>query len=315
MKHVITLISTLTVFCLPITAQAACDRYQNATLTLNLPSTITVPDSIPVNGEIISRSFSGTAPAFFMDCSTWTQRIITGRYQTTQPGTLIYRTEVQGVGVRLNLTDARGISNFYAMHNQQAPFTGIIPSFIAGQLRFYKIGPVTDGVVPAGTLRVDGMDNHIRPERFTLLLGNSVRFIRPSATCDLAAGDVNRTITLDPVKVSAFENAQSAGARDFELTANCTDASTTTFRFTGTPAVGDAWRFANTGNAEGIALWLYSRIGGANQTIRADGTDSARTVAVSNNRAVLPLGAAYFKNGTVRQGTLASTATVNITYN
>lgn len=41
----------------------------------------------------------------------------------------------------------------------------------------------------------------------------------------------------------------------------------------------------------------------------------ALKVMVSSNRAVLPLGAAYFKTGTVSQGTLASTATVNITYN
>ena len=64
MKHSIQFISTLLVFNLPIAAQAACDRYQNATLTLTLPSTITVPDSLPVGAEIIIREFSGTAPAF-----------------------------------------------------------------------------------------------------------------------------------------------------------------------------------------------------------------------------------------------------------
>ncbi|MBN2974622.1 fimbrial protein [Pseudomonas fluorescens] len=315
MKHLIKLASALTALCLSMTAQAACDQYQNATLTLTLPSTVIVPDSLAVNSEIIGRSFSGTAPAFFMNCTTGAQRTITGRYQTTQPGTLIYRTEVPGVGVRLRLTDARGVTNFFAMRNQQAPLYGTTPSFIAAELKFYKIGPVTDGVVPAGSIRVDAIDSHNRPERFTLLLGNSVRFVRPSATCDLAAGDVNRTITLPAIQASALANATSAGAHNFELTANCSDASNVTFSFAGTPAVGDAWRFANTGTADGIALWLYSRIGGVNQTLRANGSDSARTVAVSNNRAVLPLGAAYFKNGTVRAGTLASTATVNITYN
>lgn len=99
------------------------------------------------------------------------------------------------------------------------------------------------------------------------------------------------------------------------MTANCSDATSVTFRFAGTPAPGHDALFANTGSAGGIGLWLYSRINGVAQTITANGTDSSRTLVVSDNRAVLPLGAAYHKNGAVSQGTLASTATVNITYN
>ncbi|XKU43782.1 fimbrial protein [Pseudomonas [fluorescens] ATCC 17400] len=131
----------------------------------------------------------------------------------------------------------------------------------------------------------------------------------------MATGDVNRTIALDPVKVSTLQNATFTGARDFELTAICQDASQVTFRFSGTPAGGNNALFANTGTAGGVALWLYSRINGAVQNINADGTSDTRTVEVSGDRAVLPLGAAYHTNGTVSQGTLLSTATVNITYN
>ena len=43
MKHSIKFV--LTVLSLPLTAQAYCDRYPDSTLTLNLPATITVPDS------------------------------------------------------------------------------------------------------------------------------------------------------------------------------------------------------------------------------------------------------------------------------
>lgn len=150
---------------------------------------------------------------------------------------------------------------------------------------------------------------------FTLRLGNAVRFIRPAATCDLATGDVNRTIALDPIKVSALQNATYTGERNFELTATCTNASNVTFRFSGTPAPGNDRLFANTGTARGVAVWLYSRLNGGVQNIIPNGTDGARTVTVSGNRAVLPLGAAYHKNGTVSQGTLDSTAIVNITYN
>lgn len=315
MKHSVKLMSTLLLFSLPIVAHAACDRYMNSTLTLNLPATITVPDSLPLGGEIISRAFSGTAPAFFANCySLFTA--VTGRYQTLDPTySPIYRTEVAGVGVRLRITDARRITNFYALHNQQgtAHPSIVSPSFTAAELKFYKIGPVTDGLVPAGNIWVDRRDR--RPEMFTLRLGNAVRFIRPAATCDLATGDVNRTIALDPIKVSALQNATYTGERNFELTATCTNASNVTFRFSGTPAPGNDRLFANTGTARGVAVWLYSRLNGGVQNIIPNGADGARTVTVSGNRAVLPLGAAYHKNGTVSQGTLDSTAIVNITYN
>jgi len=149
--------------------------------------------------------------------------------------------------------------------------------------------------VPSGDIFLDRWGSG--PNGFLLRLGNSVRFVRPVATCDLSVG------------------ATSAGARNFELTANCSDAAQVTFRFTGSPAPGNDRLFANTGTAGGIALRLYSRLNGGTQDILANGTDSSRTVAVSANRAVLPLGAAYHKNGTVSQGSLASTATVTLTYN
>lgn len=311
MKYCIQLISTLFALGLPISAQAQCDRYMNSTLTLNLPDTVTVPANLPVGGEIISRAFSGTAPAFFATCYASVSRI-TGRYQTTAPYPY-YSTEVPGVGVRLLISDARGATNFFGMHTQQGvPGSAIAPSFTAAQLTFYKIGHVTDGVVPAGEIWRDRRDR--QPEGFTLQLGNAVRFVQPAATCDLAAGDVNRTISLDPVQASALQNTNTAGARDFELTANCTNASNVTFRFSGTPAPGNDRIFANTGTAGGIALWLYSRIGGGMQNILANGTENTRTVAVSGDRAVLPLTAAYHKNGAVGPGTLVTTATVNITY-
>ena len=148
-----------------------------------------------------------------------------------------------------------------------------------------------------------------------MVLNNSIRFVNPASTCDLATGDVNRTITLPPIRVGDLRNAVSAGAYNFELTANCTGATNVTYRFSGTPAAGNAVLFANTGTAGNVGLWLYSRINGANQNIGANNTSHTRTLVVSGNRAVLPLGAAYHRTGTATQGTLVSTATVNITYN
>jgi type 1 fimbria pilin len=313
MKHTLKLISTLLALVLPIAAHAGCERYMNSTLTLTLPSTITVPANLPVGGVIVRRSFSGTAPAFFAVCWASHQRIF-GRFHSSPPAPPYYRTEARGVGASLRITDARGITNYYGMRTQEgSPASGTYPSFTAAELTFHKIEPVANGTVTAGEIWAARRER--RSDGFVLRMGNAVRFVTPVATCDLATGDVNRTITLDPIKVSALQNATYTGARQFELTANCTNASNVTFRFSGTPAPGNNRLFANTGTAGGVAVWLYSRIGAGTQNILPTGAESSRTIAVSANRAVLPLGVAYHKNGTVTQGTLVSTATVNITYN
>lgn len=312
MKDSIPLACSLLALGLPLAAEARCDRYQNDTFTLNLPAKISVPDNLPIGSVITRQAFSGSAPAYFADCRVAEHSWIIGRYQKLQdPSTGAYHTEVPGIGVRISMRWADGRLANFALYDQGPAYVyGKIPSFTSAEATFYKIGPVTNSTIPSGRLWEKKWATV--PDRVLLQLGNSVSFIRAPATCDLEVGDVNRTITLPEVRVRDFDSAISAGAHDFELTANCTDASDVTFRFTGTPAPGNPTLFANTGSAGGVALWLYSRLGGTPQTLSANDT---RTVVVTGNRAVLPLGAAYHKNGTVSQGTLASTATVTITYN
>ncbi|KRP72254.1 MULTISPECIES: fimbrial protein [Pseudomonas] len=318
MKTLIRLISTLLVLGLPIAAQAECDSYMNSTHGLSLPTTITVPPDLPVGSVITEQPFSGVAAGRFMNCNSVTLIQVASRNYLHHQATTIYQTEAPGIGMRIRITDARPSSSFYAFDNSVGYLpSGSHPIFTNAEAIFYKIGPVTRGEVPAGRVYHYTMLTRIGQilGRFELKLDNSVTFVSPVATCDLATGDVNRTITLDPVQVSAFNSSPYAGARNFELTANCSDAANVTFRFSGQPSTDNNLLFANTGTADGVALWLYSRIDGTHRTIAANGSDNERTLVVTGNRAVLPLGAAYHKSGTVGQGTLTSTATVNITYN
>ena len=316
MKYPIKLLSTLFVLGLPGAVQAACDFYMNSEHGLSMPATVIVPDSLPVGAEIIRRPFSGVVPPRFMDCPTGTRVRVFGRYSgMPDPVTGYWRTEVPGVAISINITDATPRTNSFGFTSGETTLLrGRHPIYTNAEAVFIKSGPVTDGVVPAGLLwRYSMLGFGPPPGSFRLDINSPIRFVRPSATCDLAAGDVNRTITLPAIQTSALRDAVYAGTHNFDLTANCTNAANVTFRFTGTPASGNTALFANTGTAGGVGLWLSTRDRTA--TITPTAPNNTRAVTVSSNRAVLPLSVAYHRNGTVSQGTLVSTATVNITYN
>jgi len=140
-----------------------------------------------------------------------------------------------------------------------------------------------------------------------------------AGTCNLAAGDENRTVTLPTIKISDFDsNGWTAGNFDFEVSADCeSDISNVIFLFAGTPSAGTPALFSNTGSSGGTALVLSHRAT-TNTVIPANGSlaQRSKTAVTSNKKAVLPLSAAYHKSGgAITQGTLVSAVTVSITYN
>lgn len=223
---------------LPVAAQAACNRYPNSQNSVSFPSTITVPESLGVGQLITSQTFAGPYPTFYMYCHSPTPTFLTGRFSTavSAPGGLIYHTNVPGIGMRVMVTLTSGAP--YSAKLRTESLVSAPGNILWGATRlvaqFYKLGPVTTGTLPSGEIQHnnwDGGKGHYR-----MILNTSIRFVNPATTCDLATGDVNRTITLPTVRVSDFNNGVNTGARDFELTANCKSASSVTFRFTGTPA-------------------------------------------------------------------------------
>jgi type 1 fimbria pilin len=141
--------------------------------------------------------------------------------------------------------------------------------------------------------------------------------ILADATCDLAAGDVNRQVMLESVNAGRFVGQTVVAPKTFTITANCDNASSVTFTFSGTAESSDTRQFKNTGTATGVALTLFSTdASGQSVAISPAGTgsDSQRTVPVINNVASLDLGAAYWNLGRPTAGTLVSKALVSITY-
>lgn len=313
MKQPIKLISTLLVLGSPMAAQATCGPFPNQENIAFPPSTIIVPESLAVGSLITSVPFSG--PFDFVEgvcLLSPIQIAISGRFTTHAglPGLVgVFQTGVPGVGMRVRARHRFADDSFKDLTSHNYSLKLYKFDFTSMDAEFYKLGAVTSGTLAGGSLydqRWNGGSG-----RHHLVLNNAIRFASQVPTCDLAAGDVNRIVNLNPIQASALKDAPYAGVQHFELTATCRNAVDVTFSFAGTPANGNGSLFANAGTARGVDLWLSSN--GA--TITPNGIDSARTVAVSGDRAVLPLSAAYHKNGTVSQGTLASTATVNITYN
>jgi major type 1 subunit fimbrin (pilin) len=139
-----------------------------------------------------------------------------------------------------------------------------------------------------------------------------------AGTCNLAAGDVSRTVTLPTVKVPDFNNALFTGQTSFEISADCeSDIRNVTFLFAGTPDTGNGALFNNTGTSAGLGVWLRAGAGTTRTVVPANGTPAqcSRTIPTASSRAVLGLDAAYHKNNaTISRGTLASAVTVSITY-
>lgn len=136
-------------------------------------------------------------------------------------------------------------------------------------------------------------------------------------TCDLSAGDVSRVVMLAPIYIGDLPGNGAAGTAHFNLTVgNCAPGlSNATFTFSGTPDPNDNLRYESAGTATGVAIELESESDG--QTIGADGTNNARTVAISGGQAVLNLTASYWRLGSValKAGSVTAVATVNTTYN
>jgi len=296
----------------------------NTTQSINF-GTVIVRNSVPLGGIIgeytatpaARGGSSGTSP-YYCYVKGADVSLFTTPYDVSQK---IYRTNIDGIGIVIATSGNQGWPAITVV----APFginlytPALNGNYFSDQnyrVRLIKIADkVSSGNLSTGLASTFLAGNGVVMYRLNITGGT---IVGTNPTCDLSAGDVNKTINLDPFQLKNVPVSNSFGERAFPITANCADAKTATFTFTGTPNTigGDTYRFANTGTAKGLAMHLKTTADG--QTIRADGTSglNKRTVDVSNGAAVLNLAAAYWREPaeSLTTGSFKSTVTVTLGY-
>lgn len=289
----------------PIQA-AACGPSQSINQLVNF-GTLVVPETVPIGAVIASRASSPefTTRNFYCEGNPVFRAELSSFTDAHDARKKIYRTDVPGVGIRIfkatgGAPDRRKVYP-YELSRGSALFHDRETYYV----ELIKIGEITRGDLAGRKLA----SSRLRAtESFRLYMGTA-EIIGRVPTCDLHVSDQ----VLPPVRPAEFGADRVAGRKRFSISATCRNARSVDFAFSGVASPLDPQRFRNNGTATGVNLWLYSASDGV--TIKADGTDNVRTVAVVNNAATLALGAAYWRSADAAlPGSLISNVTVNISY-
>ena len=134
-------------------------------------------------------------------------------------------------------------------------------------------------------------------------------------TCSWAVGDDNRSVQMDSIEMRDLPVSGAAGNTPFQLVLEDCSAGVTQvrFAFSGNADAIDTATYRNIGTAKGMAVALQSTDG---RMLRADGSDSTRTVSVIAGGATLDLQSAYWRLGgqATSSGTVIAVAQVVLTY-
>lgn len=311
------------------TALAACSRRMSDIYLSSRTLTLTSPNSVPIGSLIPTKESLPTftnQTVFFCNGERVKETIIPYLTKVDTYGSYaVFASGVPGVGLIFDISDPnypfRAMSGAWEQVMAELPTIADVGSKV--RMRLVRIA----GTIPSGqstitqrlvtTVRLDVLAD-IPANRNSIWLSPWTLNVT-SPTCNLAVGDVDRKITLQPAKADDFTGQPTVGRQEFELTADCNaDTSVATFAFTGTPYPGDGAYFANTGTAKGIGVSLFSRIGGTDQAIRADGTSNTRSINIAAGKAVVPLGVSYRHVNpaeAIVQGDVSAVVSVDLTYN
>jgi major type 1 subunit fimbrin (pilin) len=301
--------------------------------TLPVPATNTVKGPISAGSQIGNIQGQSDAKTIFSGCGrasrtfSWLSEVKRPTNVTFQDYA-VYPTGIDGIGYILDGRDHRnpsfsplgtgGSVLIYPFGNQTF-FDYDIGS--GTRIRFVATSTLNPGtyVIPpqqVGWEKVTGFNTSINsaPSASSAVWINQTTVIVTGGTCNLSAGDENRTINLEPFQLKNVPVSGKFGLKTFPVTANCIGASTASFKFSGHTSQVDGTLFENTGDAQGLGLYVGTPYG----AVPANGTDDQRTFSVdaSSGIAQLPIEVGYARGaGTVSRGTFLSRVTVTLSYN
>lgn len=291
-------------------------------------ASINVNNSMP-NGSILKSAILNGATIQSVYCFWPTISESLGIYDTLSPyGDDVYDTNVAGIGIRITSRQDDGYGYRYPsirplgslyIFETATPDSGWARSY-GVTIEIIKTGNVVSGTVGGGhigSLAYIDQDGGTSTRRWFL---NPVQITAPTPTCDIRAGDANRTITLDRVMANELSAGNYFKAQDFNIgVTNCANASQATFTFDGATApshLGGNYHWANLANSASNVVISLERTNGTTRHIcNATDTGCDRTVSVpvASGQATLPLRASYFYGPTDGSPPVAGAVRTNIT--
>lgn len=296
----------------PRTSLAICSLTGNKeTVTMSVPSTITLDPSAPVGTVLATSSVAIPSPATSsVKCSLGTTNIGVVNQVGGQAGnSTTFATGVSGVGYRIMHPDS---SYYLPAYGSDSIDAGTYTLSVGSTLQLVKTGPITSGATLSGGLlgywQYAGFFNNVRAEDF--ILGNTVTFVAP--TCTVTTPSI--AVTLPTVSNTALSTVgATAGATAFTIGLNCPSTSagrTINVQFdTNKSYAGANGVITPSGSSKNVGVQIADR--SFNGVVF--GTPAAAGTAL-NGPTNFTYYARYYATGAVTAGTVNATASFTITY-
>jgi type 1 fimbria pilin len=309
---------------LSLRAMAGCtETPAGVAKVLNSPASITINPYVAVGTVLNTSTFTGNSGTFTITCSTAFSQFT---YQGIGTATSnIYPTNIPGIGIQLS--NASGTTgNWPVTETIGAVTTYTATASVPTNFSLIKTGPITAN----GTLGIN-VGNFVLPQQgnfvgFQINLASPmvVNFTKPS--CSVTSPTI--AVSLGAFPVSHFPAVGSTSSpMPFNIQVTCVDGptgSSTQMSVTLTDASGsdvgntsNILALSSTSTATGIGVQIQY-----NGTVRSYGPDS--NVAGNKNQFLLTTGsngvfnfpfyANMIRTGTVKAGSVITTATFTMSY-
>lgn len=281
------------------------------TVTMTVPSTITLDPSVPVGTVLATSTLATPNPSnSSVNCSFGTTTIGVVNQVGGQAGnSTTFATGVSGVGYRIMHPDS---SYYLPAYGSDSIDSGTYTLSVGSTLQLVKTGPITSGAtLNSGLLgywQYAGFSSNVRAEDF--VLGNSVTFVAP--TCSVSTPSI--AVTLPTVSNTSLSTVgATAGTTAFTIGLDCPSASagrTINIQFdTNKSYGGDNGVITPTGSSKNVGV----QIADSNFIGVIFGTPALAGNAL-NGPTNFTYYARYYATGAVTGGSVKATASFTITY-